>query len=134
MSYIYKITNDINKKIYVGKTAFSIDKRFKEHCQDAFRERNEQRPLYAAMRKYGIEHFHIELIEECLDDCVNEREQYWIGYFDGYTKGYNATIGGDGKFLYNHNQIMELLKECPYPKEVAEKIGCCVDIVLDIAK
>ena len=62
MSYIYKIINDINDKIYVGKTDFSIEKRFKEHCADAFRERNEKRPLYAAMRKYGIEHFHIELI------------------------------------------------------------------------
>lgn len=44
MSYIYKIINDINDKIYVGKTEFSIEKRFKEHCADAFRERNEKRP------------------------------------------------------------------------------------------
>ena len=42
MSYIYKITNDINDKIYIGKTDFSIEKRFKEHCQDAFRDRNEK--------------------------------------------------------------------------------------------
>lgn len=38
MAYIYKITNDINQKVYVGKTEFSIEKRFKEHCADAFRE------------------------------------------------------------------------------------------------
>lgn len=37
MSYIYKITNKINKKLYIGKTEFSIEKRFKEHCADAFR-------------------------------------------------------------------------------------------------
>lgn len=37
MSYIYKITNKINKKLYIGKTEFSIEKRFKEHCSDAFR-------------------------------------------------------------------------------------------------
>ena len=36
MAYIYQITNDINNKIYVGKTEFSIEKRFKEHCSDAF--------------------------------------------------------------------------------------------------
>ena len=64
MAYIYKIINDMNQKIYVGKTEFSIEKRFKEHCADVFKERNEKRPLYSAMRKYGIEHFHIELIEE----------------------------------------------------------------------
>ena len=37
MSFIYKITNDINNKVYIGKTAFSIEKRFKEHCKDAFK-------------------------------------------------------------------------------------------------
>ena len=53
MAYIYKITNDINNKIYIGKTEFSIEKRFHEHCRDAFKERNEKRPLYAATFKYG---------------------------------------------------------------------------------
>lgn len=46
MAYIYKIINDVNQKIYIGKTEFFIEKRFKEHCKDAFRERNEKRPLY----------------------------------------------------------------------------------------
>ena len=63
MAYIYKIINDVNDKIYIGKTECSIEKRFKEHCKDAFKERNEKRPLYAAMKKYGIDHFHIEEIE-----------------------------------------------------------------------
>lgn len=39
MGYIYKIVNDINDKIYIGKTEKSIEKRFKEHCRDAFRKR-----------------------------------------------------------------------------------------------
>lgn len=132
MSYIYKIINDINDKVYVGKTDFNIEKRFKEHCFDAFRERNEKRPLYAAMRKYGVEHFKIELIEET--NNPEEREIYWIGYFDGYTQGYNATKGGDGKRLYDHEAIAARLKEYPYPCEVAKEFGCCVDIVCDIAK
>lgn len=100
MGLIYKITNDINGKIYIGKTEFSLEKRFKEHCQDAFRERCEKRPLYAAMRKYGIEHFHIELIEET--NIPEEREKYWIDYYNTYKYGYNATIGGDGSCLYDH--------------------------------
>lgn len=74
MAYIYQIENDINGKIYIGKTEFSIEKRFKEHCADAFKEKSEKRPLYAAMRKYGIEHFHISLIEET--DNSSEREIY----------------------------------------------------------
>lgn len=132
MSYIYKIINDINDKVYIGKTEFSIEKRFKEHCQDAFRDRNEKRPLYAAMRKYGIEHFSIELIEET--EKPEEREIYWIGYFDGYTQGYNATKGGDGKKLYDHDAILLRLKEHPYPSDIAKEFGCCKDLIYDIAK
>ena len=49
MSYIYKIVNDVNNKVYVGKTDFAIEKRFREHCQDAFRSHAEKRPLYTAM-------------------------------------------------------------------------------------
>ena len=41
MAYIYKIVNDINNKIYIGKTECSIKKRFKEHCRDAFKNQNE---------------------------------------------------------------------------------------------
>lgn len=132
MSYIYKITNDINNKIYVGKTEFSIEKRFKEHCSDAFRDRNEKRPLYAAMRKYGIEHFKVELIEETKNP--EEREIYWIKYFNGYTQGYNATKGGEGKKLYDHEAIISRLKEHPYPCDIAEEFGCCRDLVYDLSK
>ena len=101
MAYIYQIKNDINEKIYIGKTEFSIEKRFKEHCHDAFIERNEKRPLYAAMRKYGIEHFHISLIEET--DNPEEREKYWIEYYQSFKYGYNATMGGDGKKYIDYN-------------------------------
>ena len=133
MSYIYKITNDINNKIYIGKTAFSIQKRFQEHCSDAFRDRCEKRPLYSAMRKYGIEHFFIEEIEECDDIIAADREAYWIGVYEAYSKGYNATLGGEGKFLYDHEAIKQRLLEHPYAKDVAEEFKCCRDIVYDIA-
>lgn len=49
MAYIYKITNDINDKVYIGKTEFAIEKRFKEHCQDALKAKSDNRPLYSAM-------------------------------------------------------------------------------------
>lgn len=132
MSYIYKIINDINNKIYIGKTEFSIEKRFKEHCADAFRNRNEKRPLYAAMRKYGTEHFKIELVEET--NNPEEREIYWIGYFNGYTQGYNATKGGEGKRLYDHEAIAIRLSEHPYPCDIAEEFGCSRDLVYDLGK
>lgn len=117
MAYIYKITNDINGKIYVGKTEFSIEKRFKEHCKDAFRERNEKRPLYSAMRKYGVEHFHIELIEET--DNPEEREKFWIECLGTFKNGYNATIGGDGKTYIDRDLVVSLYQEVKNEGEVA---------------
>lgn len=134
MSYIYKIINDINDKIYIGKTVFSIDKRFKEHCCDAFKQRNKERPLYKAMREYGIEHFYIELIEECDDNLASDREIYWIGLYNTYSNGYNATYGGDGKFLYNHKNIAMRLKEHPYSFDISKEFNCCVEIIREIAQ
>ena len=134
MSFIYKITNDINNKVYIGKTAFSIEKRFKEHCKDAFRDRNEKRPLYMAMQKDGIEHFHIEQIEECENINAADREAYWIGVYNAYSQGYNATLGGDGKFLYNYDIIALRLQEHPYSKDIADEFGCCIDTIQNIAK
>ena len=106
MAYIYKITNDINNKIYIGKTHLNIEQRFKIHCQDSQKVTQEHRPLYAAMRKYGIEHFYIELVEETTNP--EEREIYWINYYNSFKNGYNATLGGDGKQLFSHEQIAKL--------------------------
>ena len=106
MAYIYEIINDINNKSYIGKTEFSIERRFKEHCREAFRKRCEKRPLYSAMRKYGKEHFHVALLEET--DFPEEREIYWITLKDTYRNGYNATRGGDGKKYLDHGQIITL--------------------------
>lgn len=134
MAYIYKIINDINNKVYIGKTAFDIEKRFKEHCQDRTKRELENRPLYNAMNKYGIEHFKIELIEECSNIESSIKEIYWIGYYDSYQNGYNATLGGDGKFLFNHEEIKNRLKENPYPIKVAQEFNCSVDLVYEIVK
>ena len=120
MAYIYKITNDINDKIYIGKTNFSIEKRFKEHCSDAFRERNEKRPLYNAMRKYGIEHFHIELVEET--DNPEEREIYWIEKKQSFKNGYNATIGGDGRKYIDYDLVVKTYQDLQNIKLVAKQL------------
>lgn len=130
MAYIYQIINDINNKIYIGKTEFSIDKRFKEHCSDAFKERNEKRPLYSAMRKYGIEHFHIELIEET--DFPEEREKYWIEQKQSFKQGYNATLGGDGKKYLDYDLIIASYKEIKSIKDTAISLGISSDSVSNI--
>ena len=132
MSYIYKIINDINNKVYIGKTSRSIDKRWKEHLRDRKREKYKRRRLYSEMNTYGVDHFHIEQIEET--ENLEEREIYWIGYFEGYAQGYNVTKGGDGKKLYDHEAIISRLKEHPYPCDIANEFGCCKDLVYALAK
>lgn len=112
MAFIYVITNDINGKQYVGKTNNSIEKRFKEHISDSHRERCEKRPLYFAMNKYGIEHFHISILEECSAEDSSQREIYWIDKLGTYGhNGYNATRGGDSKKYYNYEEIAEKYQE-----------------------
>lgn len=106
MAFIYKITNDVNGKVYIGKTLRSVEKRWKEHIKGSKRERTENRPLYRAMNKYGVEHFHIETVEECVEEIAEEREAFWIKEYDSFGKnGYNATIGGDGK-PYVHRALI----------------------------
>lgn len=127
MAYIYQIVNEVNQKIYVGKTEFSIEKRFKEHCQDAFKAQAKSRPLYAAMRKYGIEHFHIELIEET--DNPEEREKFWIEQKRSFKNGYNATLGGDGKRYIDYDLVIATYKELGVIKDTALKLNISSDSV-----
>lgn len=94
MGYIYKITNNINGKCYVGKTERTIQIRWSEHTRPSRWKLD--LPLYRAFLKCGIDNFSIEELEECDDAILDDREIYWIDYFDTYRKGYNCTAGGEG--------------------------------------
>ena len=104
MAYIYQIINDINDKIYIGKTERSIQERWREHCKDYQKRDFEKRPLYSAMKKYGIDHFHIELVEETDEPGI--RERYWIEQKRSFKYGYNATTGGDGSSYLDYDLII----------------------------
>lgn len=134
MAYIYKITNLINNKVYIGKTLKIIQERWKEHCKDYLKRDKENRPLYSAMKKYGINNFMIEEVEQCSDEEASEKEIYWIGRYDSYNNGYNATLGGDGKLRLNHQEIINELKRNPYPSQVAQKFNCSSDWICELAK
>lgn len=74
--FIYKITNLINGKIYIGQTTCSIEDRWKEHLHSAKKSVSENRPLYRAINKYGKENFSIEKIEELPINLLCEREVF----------------------------------------------------------
>lgn len=132
MAYIYQIINDINGKIYIGKTERTIEERFKEHCQDAFKKQKEQRPLYAAMRKYGIQHFSVSLIEET--NTPDEREVYWIEQKRSYKYGYNATKGGEGRRYIDYDIVIATYKETQNMTEVAALMNIGLDTVSRILR
>lgn len=132
MAYIYMITNDINNKQYIGKTEFSIEKRFKKHLQDATRPQMGERPLYKAINKYGPEHFSVKLIEET--DCPEEREQFWIEYYGTFHNGYNATLGGDGRKYIDYDLVVKTYQEVQNCIKTAEILNINVDSVHKILK
>lgn len=133
MAYIYKITNNLNQKSYIGKTLKKIEDRWKEHLKDYKRRRYEKRPLYDAFKKYGIENFNVEEVEEILDESILEdREKYWIEYYKTYSNGYNATLGGDGKQFINSDLVITNYNQLKSCKEVAKLMGITAETVSDI--
>lgn len=99
MAYIYKIENNINHKVYIGKTEhLNPLRRWAEHKCDMRNPSRNHRALYRAMNKYGVENFNFEILEKT--DAPEEREIYYIEFFNSYHYGYNETLGGDGiKYL-----------------------------------
>jgi group I intron endonuclease len=132
MPYVYKITNDVNGKMYIGQTSRTLDERFCEHLKEVKMSRSVGRPLYDAMRKYGVDHFHIEQIEET--DNPKEREVYWIEYYGTFKNGYNATFGGDGKRYIDYDLVVMTYQQIGNMNETANLLGICADSVNEILR
>ena len=84
MGHIYKITNTVNGKVYIGKTTVGVEKRWRKHQTEAQRDRGYKSALYDAMNKYGADKFTIEAIETCSNDALDKRERLWIKHFNSY--------------------------------------------------
>lgn len=92
MGYIYKITNIINGKIYIGQTTRNVEIRWKEHLRS-----KDGCPIHMAIQKYGVNNFKIETLEECNDELLDKKEVEYIQKYQSYNGhiGYNATKGGN---------------------------------------
>jgi group I intron endonuclease len=99
---IYKTTNLINGKIYIGKDKHNNDKYL-----------GSGKILKQAIVKYGKDNFVKEVIEECENEKTwLEREVYWINYFNSIKEGYNIALGGNGGDTISNN---------PQKKEIYER-------------
>lgn len=98
MAYlVYKLTNSVNGKAYVGITARSLDTRWLEHCARARQGARTESRLYSALRKYGLDVFIREVIGTCdTEDEARAAETAFIRELGTYERGYNANEGGHG--------------------------------------
>ena len=89
--YIYKITNIQNNKVYIGQTIRPIQQRFKRHINDALNCKLNTH-FARAIRKYGKDSFIIEEIDTAkTQEELNQKEKFWINYYDSIKNGYNET-------------------------------------------
>lgn len=105
---IYMIRNKINNKVYIGQT-IDIDNRWMQHRSRLKCENHENKHLQAAYNLYGKDAFEYVLLEECNEDELDEKEIFYIQYYDSYNTGYNKDFGGQGCKGYKHSEE-EILK------------------------
>lgn len=94
---VYKVTNKINNKIYIGITTQKLDQRMKRHYRDAKRLDRPTVYFHNAILKHGEENFVFEKIEEVNDfEELNQKEKYWVAFYNSTDKdiGYNLDSGG----------------------------------------
>lgn len=112
--YIYKISNTINNKVYIGQTIKPIDQRFHRHILDATNNILDTH-LARAIRKYGAENFYIEKIDTAKSqEELTQKEHYWINYYDSVSTGYNETDSmlkcGGNTYLSKTEEEMKIIK------------------------
>lgn len=115
---IYKVTNLVNQKIYIGKT-YDFEKRKREHLYDI----GDDIPFHRALKKYGLENFSWEIIDNAnSDEELREKEIYWIKklnsciHFEN-SNGYNITIGGEGGVSWNSRPVIQFDRNGNFLKE-----------------
>lgn len=138
---IYKITNNINNKIYIGQSR-NIQSRFNAHKTRPFNKNSDEynKRLYVSIRKYGLDNFSFEIIEECSIEELNKKENYWINYYNSNNReyGYNQTLTEYNLVAQKiSNQILNAiykdLKEDKISiKEIAEKYELHTNMITKI--
>ena len=137
---IHKITNLVNGHAYIGQST-DIKRRWENHKITAYNKNyaGYMYPLYQAIRKYGIEQFSFEILEECDYKLLNEKEMYYIQQYDTFYHGYNQTLGGDcathsSKLTIEQVQEIQnkLLTQKYTLRALANEYGVHTDTIRDI--
>ena len=133
MGFIYKVTNKVNGKIYIGQTCRTINARWSEHLRDAFSKTGKRKfIIHSAIKKYGADAFSIEQIEECPNAELDSRERYWINFYDSHNHGYNVDLGGKGSKgqpIYQYAMDGTFIRRFETTEEARASIGNKVIII-----
>lgn len=121
---IYKITNDINSKIYVGQTGKSLENRFSRHCSESTWKNTKRMPIVMAIKKYGKEHFQIHLLEELPlgtpQNIVDAKETEWGYKLNTFCpNGYNLKFG-NGRRMWS-DEVKKRIGDSNRGKYVSEE-------------
>jgi len=124
---IYIIKNTVNNNVYIGQTTMTVRERFMVHLKPSVEKRNVNRHLYNAIKKHGKDNFYVETLEDNINiDEIDQKEIYYIKYYNSYEGGYNSTCGGDGRIInkLNHeDDVLSLEKEGKTSSELAIIFG-----------
>lgn len=130
---IYKITNKITGKSYIGQSV-NIETRWSQHKSvSRSYETLDGNELHKDILELGVENFSFEVIEQISVDKLDQREIYWIQYYDTYYNGYNHTLGGNGNVRLDYKKIQELWSNGFTAKEIANILNtssCSINIAL----
>jgi hypothetical protein len=129
---IYVIKNNVNEKVYIGKTYNNLTTRYNEHIRDSRKKRCEDRALYSAIKKYGENSFFIELLEDGIEEALlEEREIYYINKYNSYKNGYNCSLGGDGKryITWTDAQVLKIYSKHKSIRKAAKELQISIDTV-----
>ncbi|MGL5014046.1 MAG: GIY-YIG nuclease family protein [Bacteroidales bacterium] len=114
MYKIYKITNIINGKIYVGKTSKTLNERLEKHFQSVCEKRNHAIPIREAILEFGKENFKIELIQEVgTKEDANKLECFFIENMKCCNPniGYNVATGSDGGNTLSNHKNLDIIRD-----------------------
>ena len=134
---IYKITNKINGKCYIGQTIKLPEARWREHQQHAFGSHinDQNKVLYKAIRKYGLENFSFEVVQDNIQthEELDKAEIYWINYYNSFLRGYNSTFGGQKYHLILPiPEVVETYKKLRSARKTAKVFGVDHSTIDDI--
>lgn len=127
---MYKITNNINGKVYIGQTTSKLERRWKQHCNKS----SCCKKLKAAITKYGSENFSIETLwsgtgkRDVLNSCLDAMEIAFINHYNSIENGYNLLKGGSGHYIptvseNTRRKLSQARKGIKLSQEIRQKIS-----------